>query len=81
MFKDFFESSDKEEFKIETETLEEATDINAIVEKTRKKMKIRTIIPTKFGVEIVLFNPQDAKEAAKIAGTKKVDGNSIFVDD
>jgi len=64
--------------KTELELLEAEADVTKKIRKAG--IKIRSIIPTKFGLEVVLYNKEDAKEAGKVAGTKKVDGNSIFID-
>jgi hypothetical protein len=82
MFKEFLKTSktSENEYKDISDNINEAEkDIDKILSDIRKKVKIKTIIPTKFGIEIVLFNPDDAEKAAKIAGTKDIDGNSIFI--
>ena len=78
MFKDYFSKND-EKFKIETKTINEAKDINDTIADIRKKVKVKNVIPTRFGVEVILFNNNDAKEAAKIAGTKDIEDTSIFI--
>jgi len=80
MFKEYFGKSE-ENFKIETETVTEAVDINKALDKIRKSnIKVKNILPTKFGVEVEFFSTDNAKEAAKLVGTKKVDGKSIFLE-
>jgi len=79
MFKQYF----KEE-KIQTplQKVEEKTEkeIDKTISEIRKKLKIKSIVPTKFGFQVDFFNPNDAKEAAKMADTSKISGNSIMVE-
>ena len=82
MFKEFLKTpktSETEYERIPDNINEAEKDIDKILSDIRKKVKIKTIIPTRFGTEIVLFNPNDAQEAAKIAKTKDIEGNSIFI--
>ena len=80
MFKEYFGES-KETFVVETNTVSEAVDINKALDKIRKSnIKVKNILPTKFGVEVEFFSKANAEEAAKIVGTKKVDGKSIFLE-
>jgi len=78
-FKKYFKVEEKY---IEEKHIEEKIDIEIddILKKIRKSVKIKQIVPTKFGIEVKLFNSQDAQDAAKIADTKKIDGSSIFID-
>ena len=87
MFADFFKQANDDfafeviktpKAKTEMELLEAEVDVTKKIRKAG--IKIKSIIPTKFGLEVVLYNKDDAKEAGKVAGTKKVDGNSIFID-
>ena len=73
-FKSFF---DKKDENIIENKIEKSEDI---LDKIREKFKIKRIVPTRFGIEIVFFNSREAEEASKIAGTSKVDGTSIFLD-
>lgn len=77
-FKDYFGDSG-EVFKIEV-TKEVILTEDATEDIRKKGIKIKAVHPTRFGKEIVLFNTEDAEKAAKIAGTKKIDGKSIFVE-
>jgi phosphoenolpyruvate synthase/pyruvate phosphate dikinase len=76
----------KEEFNkvyesvIKDKMTEDKKNTTDILKDIRKKVKIKTIIPTKFGIEVVLFNPSDAQTAGRIAKTHKIEGNSIFLD-
>ena len=90
MFADFFKAP-QEDFsftvtknkkdgiqKTQLELLEAESDVT---KKIRKEgIKIKIIIPTKFGLEVVFYNKEDAKKAAELVGTNKIDGMSIFVD-
>jgi len=80
MFKEFLKTPKTKYKEIFGNINEVEKNTDDILKDIRKKVKIKTIIPTKFGVEVVLFNPNDAQEAAKIANTKKVEGSSIFLD-
>lgn len=77
-FKKYFK--DEEVDQIEDKQVEESIELDDTLKKIRKSVKIKQIVPTKFGIEVKLFNAQDAQDAAKIAGTKKIDGSSIFID-
>jgi len=74
-FKKFFKESSKQE-----EIIEKSSNTEDILEKIRKEVKIKQIIPTRFGIEVKLFNTKDAETAAKVAKTDKIDGSSIFID-
>jgi hypothetical protein len=78
MFRDYFEDKLLVKNK-KSEILEAKKDSVDIVKNIRDKVKVKNIIPTRFGVEVVLFNTADAKEAAKIAGTTDVEDTSIFI--
>lgn len=81
MFKDYF-GIKAEEFAIDSISTDAMTESAASqIEKIQKSgIKIKTMNPTKFGFEVTFYKEQDAIDAAKAAGTTKIDGKSIFVD-
>ena len=81
MFKEEFNKIHESVFKDKiAEDNKNTTNTTDILKDIRKKVKIKTIIPTRFGIEVVLFNPNDAQTAGRIAKTHKIEGNSIFLD-
>ena len=78
-FKDYF-SDTGDTFSIEVTKVDEVLVEDAAEDIRKKGIKIKAVHPTRFGKEIVLFNTSDAEEAAKLVGTKKIDGKSIFVE-
>lgn len=78
-FKDYF-GVEGDLFNIEVTKRDEllAEDVTEYIRK--EGIKIKAIHPTRFGKEVVLFSTADAEKAAKIVGTKKIDGKSIFVE-
>ena len=79
MFKEYFKI-DGDSFTLKTVTESKHVNINDLLDKIRDKdIRVKTIIPTKFGTEIVFYNTYDADSAAKIIKTTEVDGKSIFV--
>ena len=78
-FKDYF-STDGDLFNIEVTKVEERIVEDTAEDIRNAGIKIKAIHPTRFGKEIVLFSTVDAKEAARIVNTKKIDGKSIFVE-
>lgn len=91
MFRDEFKQA-TEKLTIETEIssereqeiLAELNEAETKLEKIKKDLrdnniKIKNIIPTNFGVELILFNKDDAISASKIIKTNKVKNNSVFV--
>jgi len=77
MFKDFF----KPKKIIETVTEEIITETaEDDIQKIRDKgIKIKTVIPTRFGTEVVFFKEIDAVTAAKLIKKSKIDAKSIFI--
>ena len=83
MFKDFFKQNEneKEDISFVIETSKDNISTQNNLQKIRDSgIKIKTIIPTKFGFEITFFNKFDAQKAAKIIDTDKIDGTSIFME-
>ena len=78
MFKEFLKKPKSEYEKISDNINEAEKDIDKILSDIRKKVKVKAIIPTRFGLEVILFNPNDARTAARIAGTHDIEDNSIF---
>ena len=80
MFKKYFNSEIKKTtIKEENISILESKDFDKVLADIRKEVKIKQIIPTRFGIEVILFNKNDAELAAKIANTDKIEGTSIFV--
>ena len=80
MFKDFFKTK-KESYFTVSKQINEKIDPDEKIKNIRKKgIKIKTIVPTKFGFQVDFFNANDAKQAAEIADTNKIAGNSIMVE-
>jgi hypothetical protein len=81
MFKDFFENRSINNMKEKDSYIKESNESEKdnILSNIRKEVKIKDIIPTRFGIEIILFNSADARKAAEIAKTEDIEGNSIFV--
>lgn len=79
MFKEYFKVK-SDVFTLNAISESQDTDINKLLDKIRKdNIRVKTIIPTKFGTEIVFYNATDAENAAGIINTKEVDDKSIFV--
>jgi len=80
-FKEAFTKNTSNKAEPTIEKIYENNDIDDITDKLRKaNIKIKIVIPTRFGKEIVFFSNEDAIKAAKIAKTKKIDNKSIFVE-
>lgn len=56
----------------------EEDDSIAIIKKSN--LKIKQILPTRFGKEVVFYREDDAKEAAQLLKITKIDGKSIFLE-
>jgi len=77
MFKEFFKPKKITEDVIEKVTVTEAEDN---IQKIRDAgLKIKTVIPTRFGNEVVFFKERDAEEAQKLIKDSQIDGKSIFI--
>ena len=77
MFKEFFKPEKITEDVIQKTIIETAEDdIQAIRD---ARIKIKTVIPTRFGNEVVFFKEQDAEEAKKLIKNSQIDGKSIFI--
>ena len=79
MFKEFFKPEKITEDVIEkvNVTVTEAEDN---IQKIRDAgLKIKTVIPTRFGNEVVFFKERDAEEAQKLIKDSQIDGKSIFI--
>ena len=78
-FKTFFKEEKVQIIDQTILTISEDTEDN--LKKIRDKgIKIKSVIPTRFGNEIVFFKEYDAETAAKLLKTDKMDGKSIFID-
>lgn len=78
-FRNSFENIEKI-IKEAPEVIIEAESTSNIDKIKKSNIKIKLIVPTKFGEEVIFFRASDAEDAAKLVGTKKIDGNSIFID-
>lgn len=80
-FRDAFKNIELETKQPSEIKIIQESELDDNIEKIKKsKIKIRQIIPTRFGKEVVFFRDSDAEEAAKVVGTKKIDGKSIFIE-
>ncbi len=81
MFKDFMKAP-VEITVLTEEIIAEADDAIGDTLKTLKdsNIKVKTIIPTRFGTEVVFYNKAAAQDAANLVKADvDVDSNSIFV--
>ena len=79
MFRDEFKEPG-EAFTFETSKDDAPMTEEDALEKIKKsKLKVKAIIPSKFGTEIIFFNSKDAETAADLVNADEADGSSIFV--
>jgi len=78
MFRDEFKEPG-ESFTFESKKDGVMTEEDALEKIKKSKLKVKEIIPSKFGTEIIFFNSKDAKEAGKLVGADDIDGHSILV--
>lgn len=80
MFNDVVVAENNTELAINDE-LELDENTPSSIDKIKKaKLKIKQTLPTRFGKEVIFFKDADAIAAAKLVGTDKIDGKSIFID-
>lgn len=79
-FREQFQLAFKDDISENTEKIIQEDDSEDIEKIRKAKIKIKQILPTKFGKEVIFFKDQDAIKAAELVQTKKIDGKSIFID-
>jgi len=76
MFKEFFKPEKISEATEKIIVVEAEDDIQKIRD---ARLKIKTVIPTRFGNEVVFFKERDAEDAQKLIKNSQIDGKSIFI--
>jgi len=80
MFRDAFkETEDNFTFNVERNSLPTLVEAEALDILKNSKIKVKNIIPTKWGTEVIFFNAKDAQEAAKLVDAEEADGSSILI--